>query len=799
MARRAHNPAAKHTTLVRNRNDGTTHRQPAANVAPLSENMQRALADDDAARNKSRVRSRRRVSDRRRRKKKTKKLYKEMTAEQRWASAQAAAAARSAAKDAGVPKAQLPKVEDWQQRLLDHDFQNFVDLPPAEYAKLSTPEDRPIPPPPYIAKRLDYKRYVEERLSEGFVIDRACSLGDRPYLIDEFCEEGLRSEHDWTLYRFVWDTPAAENRRRGNDAAEMFLSGGKHSLAPTDGKMRGLDQSHIVRTRKFRRVIRVELDIDFDSIGALVHALRHIAKLPILPNVVAFNRTLDGAVGGAHLWFELAGEPVWFSDDKRCSKDARLLYRKVVTALTKTLKAIGADMAGAVAPTAGKNPLAPVNCAAVLNDGALYSLKQWADWLGPHRLKVDLAHEIREAVLAKADADGVERRVSQPLFLASRDHAWKACALACESDKGEFGKLCKVPPVDRARLRDLIFDALLAVVDEWEAGATRDKGKRKLLLNVSNAVAKEWDPKKRSGKRKRKRNRGLMRGGLEHLDNPHDRQSAGATMHTHVARRVETVWKCSRALAKLGPKASFKVIAEEAGIRQARTVSRNWTAIETAQHLTEKSALWTLLGGYEGIPASTSNSAKPFVNQENADRDVLKDFDLVVEGRDRPLLRLKADVGQQVHSSWIMEFEPGVVRHNPNLALPVFEEVPIVGVSGETIDVQPIERIDDVPDGVSIVAWAWWDDAAAHVTEVEESVRSVMSRRVQNETNHRFQAIEAPGAGSPSIPETVSPDRSNAVPGALARRWRRRRRIARGQLTLIERIGRGAQRIEAIA
>jgi acyl-CoA synthetase (AMP-forming)/AMP-acid ligase II len=33
------------------------------------------------------------------------------------------------------------------------------------------------------------------------------------------------------------------------------------------------------------------------------------------------NRTLDGSIGGPHVWIELAGEPVWFSNHPSCRKE----------------------------------------------------------------------------------------------------------------------------------------------------------------------------------------------------------------------------------------------------------------------------------------------------------------------------------------------------------------------------------------------------------------------------------------------------------------------------------------------
>lgn len=453
-------------------------------------------------------------------------------------------------------------------------------------------------------------------------------------------------------------------------------------------------------------------------------------------------------------------------------------------------------MAGAVSPTAGKNPLAPINCGAVLNNTSLYTLKEWANWLGPERLDVDLAYELRESILQKADADGVERKVSQPLFLAAREHAWNICGLACQSGKNEFGQLCRLPPVDRSRLRDIIFDRLLLVADEWEKDATTDLGRRRLLMNVANAVAKEWDPKKRTGKRKR--NRGLMRGGLDHLDNTHDRQSAGATMHTHIARRVETVWKCRRAVIKLGPKASFKAIAEEAGVRQARTVRRNWTAIEMAQHLTEKSALWTLLGGYEGIPHSLSNRDQSFVNKGNSETEMLGDFDLVVEDRDRPLLRLKSDIAGTIQSTWIVELDPGVVRHNPKHSLPLAKDALLIVGSGDIIEAN--EGIADVVTDAPAIDWGWWDEAA-RIEAVEQSVREAMSGEPKN-AEPRVTALEPHGTVSSPGQVPRPSRRESAVPGALARRYRRRQRIERKNLALVGRIfdmGREAGKIGAVA
>lgn len=434
--------------------------------------------------------------------------------------------------------------------------------------------------------------YVRDRLKNGYVLAEPTLVSEK-YTLQPFKERWLRSPLSPVLEKFVAATAKALNRGKRDDEREVFLASDDKSKRQRQwGKLRGLDCTYVSILRSITSAFRVEIDATFVSPAVLRRCLEQ-AGLPCLPHIVAYSAGRHGEVIHPHLWWFLPeGSAVWFSPDERCRTAPQRKMKGVVLGVTKRLASIGADIAGAANFRDGKNPLCPKLSFAVFNETDYPDLAEWARHVD---VRGDVVTEVKEALITEL---GLPRRMSRPLFHAAYDFCWRRLKQAYRTPTGPLTAACRYPGADRSGLADLLFEELVVAADEIQAGAATDDSKRKMLGSVADFVARAWRPGADH------RNRGAAEDWVHGVDDPVERKNIGRD-YANRAQVVNTVWECRRACLEL-ISAGKKITNNAIGLladRDPRTVATHREKIMASISLTEKDAIWCLMGGPPLQPA----------------------------------------------------------------------------------------------------------------------------------------------------------------------------------------------------
>lgn len=582
MARLGHIPA-RPTPPSDHFNDGTVHQAPE-----LPDHLKSSLeAYDRVSDKRAELRAERRRRERARRvKTPEERAAKAAALAAETEAAFAAAHARGEARRAGV---EAPELTKRQTKLID---------------KWDYVRQHGDGPGPWV----EGAAYSKHRLRDGFVL-AAPTLVCGKYYQPEFVEKGpLRSTYSPSMQAVAAFTAAAANRGHlvdENDVERQVLMTGdlKNDRTRPWTKLEGLDRSYIELQRKFTRGGRVEIDATFKSLRVLRRLLER-CKLACLPHDIAYSQGPRGEVIHPHLWFFLAeDDAVWFDETRpECSLKARRLYDAVMLGITKRLKHIGADMAGACNPRDGKNPLDPKMHFAVFNETDYPSLSEWSHYVD---VAGDRDMEIRKAVL---DDSGLDRKISQPLFHGARTYAWKWLAEEQKSGKGPLHKEFRFVGADKRAFAAWIFARLCDFAETIQEGSSSDSAQIGILDAVADYVSRDWSPKAMDNYK----DRGAAHELVKDLDNEHDKKSVGA-FYGHKSRILNTIAACRTAVIALraGGHAVTEQSVAELADKDPRTVKRHWSKILDSVELVGKTALWSLVGGQPGSPASTEQTSCP--------------------------------------------------------------------------------------------------------------------------------------------------------------------------------------------
>lgn len=217
----------------------------------------------------------------------------------------------------------------------------------------------------------------------------------------------FRSLRSVALMRLVQSIHAPPDMRVGLDKARTF--------AP-EWKIEGLDLPYVEGNKKYRSLLRVDVDESFQSLDALRDAIK-AAGVP-LPNIVSWMLPTAGddgdnaeAIRNPHLVW-LLEKPVWW----QTGNPGRLLWRQTLGRLNDALLGLGADPNGMLNPMRIKNPLCPEAGFAVFDD-IPWNLKELL-----HRLPSD-GEALDGAEPRLLDSLEEEDGGSQKLFLIAANYA----------------------------------------------------------------------------------------------------------------------------------------------------------------------------------------------------------------------------------------------------------------------------------------------------------------------------------------------------------------------------------------
>ena len=389
-----------------------------------------------------------------------------------------------------------------------------------------------------LAKSL--KAEIRDRYRYGFFHKGGKAVAGDHY--DPFCEyfgENVLRSHlgSPSLARFAQIVPKARRMRVGAD---------KEALLSTSSKVMGLDAPYVEFDRKRACAVVVELDTVWQSAAALWLKLLEILPIHMMPNLIVARYTRDGLFArphliwllkpGAEVWTDLPGE--WTDDDgvvhgtgdKRCKKRPVKFFRAVQRALTALLIPVGADPAcrNVWKP---KNPLSPFWTTVVANDDYWPILKDFLTVPG-FDLAVDEHAMAEQAATMRGAAAGatsttsnlawkVTGNVIEPLVrmsLATREPAFIAAGQAIDTLAAWLE--AKVRPIVEAEIGP-------------SAGLDRVLSRRCLF------AARYCHGK--TGKPRRKRNKGRDRDVFFEVDTPKNRKKA-AGMRSAAHRRAMSVY-----------------------------------------------------------------------------------------------------------------------------------------------------------------------------------------------------------------------------------------------------------------
>jgi hypothetical protein len=385
-----------------------------------------------------------------------------------------------------------------------------------------------------------------------------------------FVEDGLRSANSNVNKRFVQITPA-----RGS----ILAGHSKDAAFKRRSKLLALTLPYVRINTKIIQAFRIDLDGSFAHEQHLMTCLRD-AGLPIMPDIVVFDRRLDGVIYRPHLWFFLPiGSGVWNDpDDPRFRKGPLKLLFHVMAAIIDclNLKKLGADPGGLANPFHGKNPLCPLWRTIEPNRDANLALEEWARLLGIAR--TDEKASEKRARLAAQNVSGLSSRESNGIFSAARTWAREIIQEIHAAGGQRYADLLS----DRQELARVVRTGLHDRL-AWSEFTTSSVQSRRVLDKVADYAATWWKPELAPKPLKIHGRMGELEG------TPQERMSAGGKFGAERKKELSTERLAAAAIEMMaeGVKITRAALAKRADV-DPRTASKHFDAALTAA--AEKSA-----------------------------------------------------------------------------------------------------------------------------------------------------------------------------------------------------------------
>jgi hypothetical protein len=390
---------------------------------------------------------------------------------------------------------------------------------------------------------------VHARLKAGFnwpggYVTGKPRQGCRGYYRLPFLRHGLVSAEHPVLRLFVASTPRASRLAAGQDKGAVTVGG---------PKVLSLDAAYVVTNRDMRRVLRVELDSDWDSWTDLREAV--LACGARLPNIVVGHvHEAAGRLQSPHL--------IWLLEHPVCFTASGIprhqtAFRAILRSLTYALRPIGADPGGLANALKMKNPVSPK-----------WSHRVWTEQPFPcfDAVRAGLPWGVTKAMLfggrtAPADVEGRPRTAlgSNGMFRALRSFAFGNIARhhpdgEAKGSRGEFA-------IEVTRHGCEIAEA---------TGATEDRA-RATAAKVVEYTWTHFDGEKWRARKKRGACAAQAKG-----KSRSEAQGIGGR-HGAATRRRNTIGKLvaafSAIVAETGTEPSCAALATAAGVSR-RTVER---------------------------------------------------------------------------------------------------------------------------------------------------------------------------------------------------------------------------------